>query len=400
MDVVSDSIKKITLANGKTRYRFVVDIGSDPKTGKRKQLTVTKDTKKEAVRELAKIRHQTATGEYIAVDKTTVGEWLDVWYAQATKEVEEATKVTYRNGTRIAREYLGHIRLQMLSEEDVDNMVTYMVTSGRKRGGKPGSGLGLRSVEVARYCLRAALGLAVRRRVVVRNVAEYTKIPKAVRDAAKMAQAERVSKVWGAPEIRMFLAHVSTDRLHAVLLLSLLGLRPEEVCGLRWTDADLSGKGSLSIVNARTMVEHRVIEKPTKSDAGTRALPLPAVALSALKALKAVQAREKLALGEAYSSSGYVAVDEAGKPLTVETLRRHTYKMMDAAGVRRVRLYDARHACLGWMANNGVPDTVVSAWAGHADLGFTKRHYVHSDPESLRVAADRLDDGLLGQAEA
>jgi len=42
-------------------------------------------------------------------------------------------------------------------------------------------------------------------------------------------------------------------------------------------------------------------------------------------------------------------------------------------GVRKVRLYDARHACLSWMANNGVPDTVVSAWAGHSDLSFTKR---------------------------
>jgi hypothetical protein len=39
---------------------------------------------------------------------------------------------------------------------------------------------------------------------------------------------------------------------------------------------------------------------------------------------------------------------------------------MAEAGVRKVRLYDARHACLSWMANNGVPDTVVSAWAGTA----------------------------------
>ncbi len=63
---------------------------------------------------------------------------------------------------------------------------------------------------------------------------------------------------------------------------------------------------------------------------------------------------------------------------------------------RKVRLYDARHARLSWMANNGVPDTVVSAWAGHSDLGFTKRTYVHPDPQSLRAGSEKLAE-LLGR---
>ena len=199
------------------------------------------------------------------------------------------------------------------------------------------------------------------------------------------------------PEIQEFLGFINGDRLHAVLLLSLMGLRPEEVCGLRWDDLDLTGKGLLDVANVRTLVEGRVVEKLAKTEAGMRTLPLPSVALAALKAWKTQQSRERLALGEAYHNAGYVSVDEGGRPIQTDALRRYTYRLMDAAGMRRVRLYDARHACLTWMANNGVPDTVVSAWAGHADLGFTKRHYVHSDPESLRVAADRLGE-LLGEA--
>lgn len=39
-----------------------------------------------------------------------------------------------------------------------------------------------------------------------------------------------------------------------------------------------------------------------------------------------------------------------------------------------------RSMAIPWMASNGAPDTVVSAWAGHSDLGFTKRTYVHPDP--------------------
>lgn len=103
--------------------------------------------------------------------------------------------------------------------------------------------------------------------------------------------------------------------------------------------------------------------------------------------------------GEGYENSGYVLVNELGHPWKTDKLRREAYKLMTAAGVRKVRLYDARHACLSWMANNGVPDTVVSAWAGHSDLSFTKQVYVHPDPESLRASlragSDKLGE-LLG----
>lgn len=34
------------------------------------------------------------------------------------------------------------------------------------------------------------------------------------------------------------------------------------------------------------------------------------------------------------------------------------------------------------------------AWAGHSDLSFTKRVYVHPDPESLRVGSDKLGELL------
>jgi integrase len=189
------------------------------------------------------------------------------------------------------------------------------------------------------------------------------------------------------------------------MMLALIAERPAEVCGARWDeDVDLDGAGTIAVQNTRTIVydrqqekgsRNRVVEKDTKTDAGKRTLPLPAPARAALKNFRTIQAKEKLAAGEAYTDSGYVLVDELGNPFKTDKLRREAYKLMAAAGVRKVRLYDARHATLSWMANNGVPDTVVSAWAGHSDLSFTKRVYVHPDPQSLKAGSERLGD-LLG----
>lgn len=389
---MKEPIRKITHKDGRTRYRLVVDIGRGA-DGKRQQLTRTFNTKKEALNELSRIRHEVQAGTFVAPARLTVDEWLDTWLKSAIRDVEEATAANYEDALRAVRTHLGDKELQKLVEEDIEGLIDWMLTAGRVRGGKPGTGLGTRSVRLTLGRLRSALNIAVRRQLVVRNVAEHVTIPRRAREAARAAQAERVP--WTEAEVVPFLRHIATDRLHAPMLL-LLGLRPAEVCGLRWSDVNLKD-GTLAVVETRTNVETTVVEKAQKSAAGKRKLPLPTVVLAALKAFHKIQAEEKLKAGKAYQASGRVVVDEFGGPVKTDWLRRRCYKLMEAAGVRRVRPYDARHACLTWLAASGVPDVVVSAWAGHSDLSFTKRVYVHPNVEHLRPAADHMDK-VLGWA--
>ena len=151
--------------------------------------------------------------------------------------------------------------------------------------------------------------------------------------------------------------------------------------------------------NTRTFVASDdgmvVIEKGPKSASGRRTLPLPTPVVSALKKFKAVQAQEKLLAGSAYGETGYVLVDELGAPQRTDWLRRQAYKNMEAAGVRKVRLYAARHACLTYLRMIGVPGPIVSAWAGHGDLTIADRVYVHPTRKDLEQASDKLAD-LLG----
>jgi integrase len=389
---VGDPIKKIELKDGTTRYRFVIDIGRDPATGKRRQLTKTYGAKKEARAEYAKVKHQTDEGTFVGPDKTTVSEWLDTWLKSTTVDVEKATAANYADALLSVRERLGGKRLQDVTEEDVDDLVSWMLTSGRKRGGKVGSGLGVRSVQLTLGRFRSALNVAMRRRLVVRNVAQYTQIPREARRKAAAAAALRVP--WSETEVRQFLASIRDHRLHAPVLLALIGMRPAEVCGLRWSAVDLNA-GTLSVELTRTLVEGEVEEKGPKSEKGKRKLPLPTPLHAALKAFKARQAAEAMRAGELDDRSGFVLVDELGTAWKTDRFRRAIHKLMDQAKVRKVRPYDARHACLTYLATSGVPDVIVSAWAGHADLSFTKRVYIHPNVEHLRQAADQLGE-LLG----
>jgi integrase len=169
-----------------------------------------------------------------------------------------------------------------------------------------------------------------------------------------------------------------------------LGLRPEEVCGLRWPDVDL-GARSLRIRNARTLVDGKPVNKPPKTAAGKRVLPLDDALVTALKGFKVRQAAERLAAGPAYVDGSYVACDELGAPCDPARLRRIWYRLMREASVPKVTTYTAsRHAAGSYLGRAGVSPAVIAAWLGHTDAAFTMSHYVHARPEDLAAARDAL----------
>ncbi|MEU3504582.1 hypothetical protein ABZ726_28920 [Streptomyces hundungensis] len=70
--ILSPPIKKLPPnAKGQVRYRFVVDVGTDPATGKRKQLTRTLGRLKEAQAEYARIAVRRHNGAFVSRNKMT-----------------------------------------------------------------------------------------------------------------------------------------------------------------------------------------------------------------------------------------------------------------------------------------------------------------------------------------
>jgi integrase len=378
--MAKDPIKTVVLADGSKRYRFVVDIGRDPVTGKRQQKTMTFDKKGDARRELDRIRHQTNEGTYVKPSEETVNAYLDAYIKGATRGRRESTKRNYRDAFRCVRDQLGDRRLQSLTKADVEDLVEYMLTTGRKRGGKPGTGLSARSVNLTLGRLTAALEMAVLEGKLARNVAKLV-------EKEKHTPAER--QIWSKVEVRKFLRVADVDRLRVAWRLSLYGLRRGEVCGLRWCDIDLKA-GTLAITQTRILVEGQIRIEDPKSRNGFRTLPLDAELLRALKDLRKRQASESETAGEAYEGSEYVVTDELGRPVHPEWYSDEFERLLKQAGLRRIRLHDSRHTALSLMEHAGVPISVISKWAGHYDTAFTYSTYVHATEDDLLKGAQAM----------
>jgi integrase len=222
-----------------------------------------------------------------------------------------------------------------------------MLSSGRRRGGEPGTGLGARLVTPPTY-----------------------------------RSPER--DTWSRTEVRKFLRAAEGDGLHAAWRLILYGLRRGEVLGLRWADVDLKAK-TLAVVQARVLVDYKVRIEPPKSRNGKRTLPLDDELVPALTELRKRQARESEAAGTAYQAGlddldwyapgdERVVTDELGVPVHPEWYSDEFGRLLKRARPRKIRLHDSRHTTLFLTSlQAGVPVHVAAARLGHADPSITLR---------------------------
>ncbi len=166
------SAKRIELKDGRVRYRTVVDLGPDPISGKRRQQTLTFDSEAEALaahtRRADDRKRHFGRHAYSPRRGVTVNEILDDYLGSLT--CSEATIRNYVQGLRCVRELIGHRKATSITKEDVDHVADRMSTSGRRRGGRPGSGLSQRSVDHAIGRLRAAYELAILKGKITRRV--------------------------------------------------------------------------------------------------------------------------------------------------------------------------------------------------------------------------------------
>ena len=374
-------IRKEVLAGGKVRYRaYGVSTGKDPVTGKRRQRTITGRTRGEVVAELARVTGRVADGTYTPRWDGTLNDVVDAYEKSALFEKAANTAVSYRNALLPARERLGNRKARSINRADIEQLRDWMLAEGRRRGGKPGSGLGARSVRLTLGRLQAAFEQACQDGQLAANPCRYVRLP---------AQVQREATAWSEGELRGFLAAAGQERLAAAWLLSALGLRRGEVLGLKWSDVDLDA-GTITIARTRVLVDGKVIVKSPKSRRSWRVLPLFEPLTTVLANLQASQQSEMDAAGAAYENSDYVVGDELGRPMHPEWYSDEFARICQRALLRRIRLHDTRATMNSILERAGVPLSVRAAWFGHLPE-VNQAHYL-ARPEDLTPVSAVLGD--------
>lgn len=154
------------------------------------------------------------------------------------------------------------------------------------------------------------------------------------------------------------------------------GLRQGELLALRWSCVDFMG-GLLHVRRNYT----GGVEKIPKGKR-VRSVPMMPDVIDALAALKE---REHFT-----GDDDLVFCSVAGEYLSDVSLRKRYYRALEAAGLRRVRFHDLRHA-FGTHAITVLDPNAVQAYMGHRHYSTTQR-YLHHRPR--REDAARLADAF------
>jgi integrase len=191
---------------------------------------------------------------------------------------------------------------------------------------------------------------------------------------------------WTPAEWQTFRSYAEGSRYWPLLLLAVdAGMRRGELWGLRWADVDLES-GQVTVAHTRTQIDKRVVEGVPKSGKPHTVVLTPE-SVAVLRAWRVQQAEERLRLGEAWTDTGLVFVDEAGVGLLPDSGSQAFARLVEQAGVRRCRFHDLRHlsAHLGIAAGESIYE--VSDRLGHSSIKVTEATYARLLDDARREAA-------------
>lgn len=366
------------------RYAVRIDLDASAKGARRRASIGTYRTRKEAESAERHAIEARDRGIDLSPQKVTVADLLDRFVAdRRAKDRAIRTVERYEGVARISIvPHLGALPLAKLAPAHV----TQWLATLREHGSARGTALAPKSVKHALTTLSAALRWAVRHDLIGRNVADAVDPPSVPRSQARALDEGEVARI---------LAAAQGTRWKAFFQFALAtGARRGELLALRWEDVTLPEVGQASAAIRRAFVEANggIVEKGTKTNRA-RTIALGVLGVEALRSQRAMQAQDRLALGEAFTDSGHVFQGAAGGPVA-------PYLATDAFRYARSRakitgtLHDLRHTAASWMLAGGIDVASVARILGHTTPATTLGIYAHAMPVSENRAVLVIDERL------
>ena len=368
-----NSVKK--LPNGKG-WRARPTLGTDPVTGKQVRPTKVFATKKAAQDWVTEQRSQWSTAAWTPKSTRTFDEVADHWLTlrAADPSVGPNTVRADRESLAYARRAFGAVPVQKLTPAALADWSATLT-------GKDGKVLAPATKRRAIVRVKSVM-------VHARKMRWLTYDPAADLDSPEQraVTATAADDIWTPAQMAKFLDHVTTHRLGGCFALTLLGLRREEVGGLRWSDIELD-TGALHIRRARVDVNGRDTIVPTKTERSARGLTVSPRELAMLKAMRSVHLRERLAVGRPLTDADLLLSRVDGTWLPVREYSREFAAQRTAAGLEAITLGKLRHSNISRMRAAGIAADVVAAWHGHTER-MTQAVYGRVTDDRLTAAAD------------
>lgn len=199
------------------------------------------------------------------------------------------------------------------------------------------AGLEPKSVRNIHRIIHLAFSDAIGWRYIDFNPAAHARLPRLGRTAKNRP------KPWTIEELAAWLRVATTDRFAGLwVLAATTGMRRSELAGAERELLNLD-EGVLIIEDTRVVVDGKAADSDGKGESSRRTISLDPFTTAALTSYLAMLDEERKAFGASYPTHGKLMCYEDGRRLHPDTVTRRFNRLVDRAGVRRIRLHDIRH---------------------------------------------------------
>lgn len=378
----------------------------DPQTGQRKLPSF--ETKRDAEGYRTHLMSEVHSGAYIDPSRApTVSEATEHWLANRTSEVKASTLYGYRvvakaitgpllEGTpeeRTEFSISGKLPrhdarvLQMLGQLNTKSLTTAEIRNWHK----------LVLEQVGRYTANRALSML--RSIMALCEEDYGVRAPSMPTNVVRRRSRAKKAILSSKQVGELIAAAKADPHRGIYYAFpfLAGTRISEQLGLLWDDVDFEA----NLIRIRRVQERDgTLTDTTKTDAGTREVPLMASLRELLLAWRLVCPRERGKLFRVFPGPGRVQQwplprKDGGGPLLYQNYRKRFWvPAFKALKIPYVTPHAARHSFISTLQAQGVEVGLVAKLAGHANANVTLGHYT----QAVRGGADAM--GQLDRAYA
>ena len=369
--------KNIAYDDIRDTYYVTLYYGTNDK-GKHIRKTKTFDKISDARRALITHEAEKIKGTLVKPRDTTLEEWLEYWMTNIIIPNREATTAYgYRNmiDNHIVPD-LGKIPIQDLKPQRLQAFYTRLLKV---------KGLSPNTVRKQHDLLKTALQVAVKQEVILTNPITKVEAPKKTDTDIKFYSQEDLKKLFSV---------IEGDPMEVVVKLAgYLGLRREEISGLKWSNVNFDNK-LITINHARTMAGGVIVEKKPKNKTSIRTLYMIDEIYNLLQNLKDKREKAKAFYEDEYMNTDFIVVWDNGKPYRPDYMSDRFTRLVEKNNLPRITLHGLRHTFASVANSLGVPMYDIGKALGHSTPATTGKIYTHLLDNNHQDTLNKIAESL------
>lgn len=375
-------------------WSYIIDVGINPNTGKRKQKKKGGfKTKTEAQEAAALLVAELSQGTYVEEKNNTFEEYAKEWLSeyQATGTVKISTVRIRKKGIKLLLPYLAKLRISIITAKQYQHALLDLHDKGYSNN----------TIVSAHQTGRMIFQRAIELKIIKNDPTSSAVIPKRQRTIEDLETEKEIPKYMEKEELALFLQTAKEkglDRDYAIFLtLAYTGMRVGELCALKWSDIDFSEQ-TVSITktyyNPNNNIKNYTLLTP-KTKSSKRVIIVDKKVLDELEQLQAEQKRITMFFRKTYHDKNFVfsqqGEENAGFPTYPKLVALRMTRLLKLAGLNtKLTPHSLRHTHTSLLAEARVSLEQIMQRLGHRSDETTKNIYLHVTKPKKKEASQKF----------